>query len=144
MDNISINKKYTIKDKRSLKRKLDVKQKKVFILEDNNQRINQFKIKLQGHDLHITNDVEEAKKILLANDFDYAFLDHDLGGKTYVDNNESNTGYQLAKWMAESEIIPQIIVIHSLNTIGAKNMKAVLSSAMVVPFPTLINGLNNA
>ena len=56
---------------------------------------------------------------------DYIFLDHDLGGQTFVDSSESNTGMEVVRWMeANQEDLPEIevVVVHSHNPVAAQNM----------------------
>ena len=52
----------------------------VLILEDDVNRIAQFKRALKDHKLYITDDANEAINFLKKHNFDYIFLDHDLGG----------------------------------------------------------------
>lgn len=110
---------------------------KILILEDDQNRIQFFKEKLKKHDVYFFDNVEEAKmSIELMGPFDTFFLDHDLDDNIYVKSEEKNTGYQLAKFMHEKKIEAQII-IHSMNPIGAQNMKNLLPTATVIPFSTL-------
>jgi len=116
---------------------------KVFILEDDPQRIKIFRVKLAQHELFFTDEVEEAIDTFKAlGPFDYYFLDHDLGGQIYVDSEEKNTGYQFAKFLSKQDIENATIIIHSLNGAGAKNMLAVLPTAQYHPFTQLKNTLN--
>ncbi len=110
---------------------------KIFILEDDLTRVRTFKYKLSNSELYIVDNVTDGKKVLIQHKFDIIFLDHDLGGKVFVDSNYRNTGYQLAKWMAHENISANRIIIHSLNPVGCENMKAVLPRAEVIPFPNL-------
>ena len=96
---------------------------KIFILEDDPNRVDQFFKKLSfGHNLTVVDNVREAKAILSKTPFDIFLLDHDLGGRVYVDSKEENTGYQLARWIVEQNISPKQIYIHSMNPTGAQNM----------------------
>ncbi len=49
-------------------------------------------------------------------------LDHDLDGRTYVDSDERNTGYQVAKFIRENKIEFGLCIIHSLNQNGSKRI----------------------
>ncbi len=110
---------------------------KVLILEDDDSRIKTFKNKLEGHDVYFFKTVADAKQAYsFFGPYDYYFLDHDLDGMVYVDSNNENTGYQFAKFLAEQKATGEI-VIHSMNTVGAANMKAELPQAIVCPFPFL-------
>lgn len=106
----------------------------VFILEDDPNRMKIFRRNLIGHPISHADNVHDAKKILSGKKFDYIFLDHDLGGKTYVDSNDPNTGYQLAKWIASKSIPYQRLIVHSLNTVGAQNIQSVIPDAELIPF----------
>jgi hypothetical protein len=46
-------------------------------------------------------------------------LDHDLG-------EGQKTGYDIAKWMVETKIYPPYIFVHSLNSVGAANIRQLL------------------
>jgi CheY-like chemotaxis protein len=110
---------------------------KVLILEDSPERIKVFKQKLSDHDLYFFDDVKEAKRAVeIIGGFDFFFIDHDLDNKVFVNSHEQNTGYQFAKFLAEKGIVKDT-VIHSMNVVGAQNIKAVLPHAHIVPFPTL-------
>ena len=119
---------------------------KFFILEDNEERITFFKQSLGKRfggdcEIFISDNVEKAK-ILFANHWPYdtIFLDHDLDNRVYVDSNELNTGYRFACWMEENyrnSINEQQIIIHSMNTVGAENIKGVLKKAETIPFNVL-------
>ena len=115
---------------------------KIFILEDNMERIDFFKERLAKHDLFITDDVTDAMKYIDENykDIDLYFLDHDLGGDVYVDCEVYNTGSTLAKYMGKM-IIQGRIIIHSMNYIGAMNMMVYLPQAEHIPMNLIIRNL---
>ena len=117
---------------------------KIFILEDDPQRIKIFKIKLIQHELFFTDNVKEAKDMFdLLGPFDYIFLDHDLGGQIYVDSDNHNTGYQFAKYISKKDLsLVQKIVVHSLNENGARKMVALLPNSIYIPFTQLKDSLN--
>lgn len=109
----------------------------IFILEDDPNRMKIFRRNLIGHTIFHAEHVEDGKKILSSEKVDYIFLDHDLGGKVYVDSSEPDTGYQMAKWIAENDIKYQRLIVHSLNGPGAKNIKGVIFDAEIIPFINL-------
>lgn len=111
---------------------------KILILEDSTARIETFKKKLKGHDVYYFDNVKQATQAIeLLGPFDYYFIDHDLDDKVYVDSEEENTGYQLAKYMVENNVSYEQVIVHSMNSVGAENIKNVLEDAVVVPFPNL-------
>lgn len=103
---------------------------KIFILEDNNERIKWFKRKItdlvkREFELFISKDIDAAIKLYEENKpFDIYFLDHDLGGRVFVDSREENTGYTFAKYLKEKNITGENeeVYSHSLNPIGRKNI----------------------
>ena len=107
---------------------------KILLLEDNDERIQQFKDWIPSLDIAIT--AEEAINLLKANKYDLIFLDHDLGGKVFVDSSEFNTGYTVARYMRENLILSGMVIVHSHNVVGAANIKAVLPHAVLLPFGT--------
>jgi len=110
---------------------------KILILEDDKERIKQFKWwAYQNHQLTIVSTVGDTISELEENEFDLLCLDHDLGQEVYVESTgKEETGYLVALWLAENpERKPEHIIIHSLNTVGRENMKAVLPEATVYPF----------
>lgn len=111
----------------------------IFILEDDDMRVQAFIPFILNQQptasIYVADNVEEAKKILmLVPKWDCIFLDHDLGGDQYVDSNNENTGYQIAKFIKINHIKYTSCIIHSHNPAGAANMKLVLEDAIVMPF----------
>lgn len=106
---------------------------RVLILDDDMMRHKIFNQKLIGHVVTNVYTSKEAIDELENEDWDIVFLDHDLGGKIYVESGE-NTGYEVAQWLNNNPSKqPKRIVIHSYNPTGAQNMKQLLSDAEVVP-----------
>lgn len=101
--------------------------KKILILEDSHERIQFFKNKLdKKYQVVYYDNVEKAKEYLNSNEVDILFLDHDLDQRIFVNSCEENTGYQFAKYVAESGKTFEQIIIHSMNTIGSKCMADLL------------------
>ena len=95
---------------------------KIFVLEDNNERMAYFSLVFLKHALVMTNNVAMGRTILQNEKMDYIFLDHDLGGQVYVPSGESNTGHYICKHMHETLNGYTPIIIHSWNDVGARNM----------------------
>ncbi len=101
----------------------------IFILEDDDGRIQIFKNILDSsHNAIYCDNAKDALTILSENKFDVIFLDHDLGGLVYVDSEDPNTGFQVAKNISSDvEKYKNVkIIIHSWNPVGAINMFNVL------------------
>ena len=109
---------------------------RIFILEDDDNRIKQFRKNFINAELTITKDSKDAIKILRKQlPYDYLFLDHDLGGQQMTKSGE-NTGYEVAQWLSKNALKkPKLgLYIHSLNIPGAKNMHDALGYGTHIPF----------
>lgn len=119
---------------------------KIFVVEDNKDRCGVFWNTLPklfaGCHIEIAEDAKEAKEILSKDkQWDIILLDHDLGGRVYVNSLDENTGYQVAKYIDENEVSYQLAITHTMNPAGADNIISVLPNCLRVPFPMLINFL---
>ena len=101
---------------------------KLLILDDDNSRHSQFLTHYVGHSIKSVYTASGAIKALKKEKYDYVFLDHDLGGQQMVKSGDG-TGYEVAEFIALNlEYAPvREVVLHSLNPIGRKNMKDVLT-----------------
>ena len=108
---------------------------KILILDDDLTRHEAFKKNFNHHELTHAETAEDTIQHLTNNEFDAVFLDHDLGGMTYVDSHgDIPTGYTVAKWLNENqERKPNIIYIHSMNPPGAKKMQDLLPGSILAP-----------
>ena len=109
---------------------------KIFILEDDDNRIKQFRKNFINADLTIVKNSKDAIKILRKEfPYDYLFLDHDLGGKQMVASG-NNTGYEVAKWLSKNKAKkPKFeLYVHSLNKPGANNIIGILGYGVYIPF----------
>lgn len=99
---------------------------KIFILEDDTERINLFIETLQGHDLTICTDYEAGTK-KWEPPYDLVLLDHDLGGSVFVDSHgDVPTGYHFVKFMGEASSSKIPVIVHSWNGGGTLNMLSLL------------------
>ncbi len=111
---------------------------RIFVLEDDDNRIKKFKRELIGHNVDYVKTVDIGKGMLGENEYDLIFLDHDLGGKQMVDSTEEETGYQLALTISTSDKNKNTpCIVHSCNPAGSDNILSVLTHALKVPFPSL-------
>ena len=123
---------------------------KIFILEDNHDRIDFFMEKFRDlgkNTVVVSEDVSTAisKYKDTGMDCDVIFLDHDLGGRVYVESQEENTGYQFAKWLRfnDPNIDKKKIILHTCNSVGADNMKNELPIASAYPYYLLADFLRS-
>mgnify|MGYP000892655655 CR=1 FL=1 len=110
---------------------------KAFVLEDDPERIKQFKKRFaeKNWEYVIVSDVVSAIKALSTITFNILFLDHDLGGEVYVDILNSNTGSELARWISDNGVKGDpVVIIHSLNTVGQAYMSSLIKNPFVIPF----------
>lgn len=106
---------------------------KVLILEDDRERVWNFKKRLVGCNVTTTDDVQECIKLLKSQDWDVIFMDHDLGG-TWLANSDETTGYGVACFLKENPTRkPSQMFIHTLNPPGARLMKDQIPEAIYAP-----------
>lgn len=103
--------------------------KRILILDDSMERITLFQSRLKDWgEVSYSTTGEECISILQNENFDYIFLDHDLG--------EGISGYDVAKWIAENYKGNATFILHSTNPAGVSNMKNALKNfnVLVIPF----------
>jgi CheY-like chemotaxis protein len=111
---------------------------RIFILEDNPNRMIKFRRELVGHEIDHAETVEDGTSLVVANKYDLIFLDHDLGGEEMVDSFKGSTGYKLAEFIAsftQNKTTP--CVVHSCNPAGTDNIIRALPHAIKIPFTSL-------
>jgi len=103
---------------------------KIFILEDDENRIERFKRVLQHYDFDCVLDMKDIERGCQP-PYDLYFLDHDLGGLIFTDSGDYNTGYSFCKWLYENHPETKgVVIIHSANPPGAEYMKSFLDRYM--------------
>ena len=111
-----------------------IKMVKILILEDDKNRIDVFKKNLDGiEDIYITDYANQAISWLESIEFDYIFLDHDLGG-LQMEWDEENCGMTVAKYLNKHPQRKANVIIHSLNTHRAKEMEHLIEGSQHIPF----------
>lgn len=121
---------------------------KVFILDDTEERQATLTVLLRAilgnPTIFAARSRGEAEEILShEKEFGLMFLDHDLGGRVYVDSKDYNTGWWVAKYISENGIKSDQIIVHTLNYSGAQNMLSVLPEADYIPFISLVERLKS-
>ena len=108
---------------------------RVLVLEDDKNRVREFKQRMLeiGVVADYVDKAHDAIKLLGEKEYDLIFLDHDLGGEVFVNVANSNTGSEVARWISAHPVTCPV-VIHSLNPVGADNMKKYIPGAVHVPF----------
>lgn len=61
--------------------------------------------------------------------FDEVYLDHDLGGETFADSSQPNTGMEVVRWIVANRPTIGAVIVHSLNAPAANEMVARLRDA---------------
>lgn len=106
---------------------------KILVVEDDGYRIHFFTQWLRGYSVTVATSARRAIRLLRKESFDIVFLDHDLGGRTFVDPSDRNTGAEVARFMAAEHMLMRT-VIHSQNAAGITYIQSILPHAVAVPF----------
>ena len=99
----------------------------VLFLDDNKQRTERFQKRFPF--AKCVETAEECIAELSKNDFDVAFLDHDLGEEVFVSETEKNSGSEVVRWIMDNRPKIDKVVVHSMNASAAESMIGKLSSA---------------
>jgi DNA-binding NtrC family response regulator len=105
---------------------------KILVLEDDCYRVSFFIERFGNHDLMITENANRAIEYLEEHEFDYLFLDNDLG----EDNGE---GVDVARFLErnpDNANNKAITIVHSWNIPATKSIKRKLPNAVSAPFNT--------
>jgi CheY-like chemotaxis protein len=115
---------------------------KIFILEDDPDRMEVFHLQLAGHEIVHADTAQKAIRILDTQGFDLILLDHDLGGMQMMPNTDTNTGSEVVRWMLTGMQKFPTVIVHSHNPDGGKAMHRDLLAHGVdchfIPFAKLI------
>lgn len=111
-----------------------MKKTRILVLEDDPERHKAFKnrfAELQSDATYtIVETAQDCESLLKSEEYELIFLDHDLGGKVFVDSKDLNTGAAVARWIAknkESILGDPIFIVHSLNPDGSEYMRQTIS-----------------
>ena len=115
----------------------------ILFLDDSKEHIKSFKRKVPSATTVMTAQDCINKLSIPDSEWDIVFLDHDLGGEVYVDSNREDCGMEVVRWIIENEPFIRQIIIHSLNTPAALEMRDKLRQAryqtICIPFTDLIH-----
>jgi len=115
----------------------------ILVLEDDKYRTMWLKNFYKHNDCYFADNVKDAKKLSQEREYDILMLDHDLGGQTFVDSDNENSGYQFAKYLIESRAQEKALcIVHSCNPWGADNIGQLLRDndyrVIMLPFTNLM------
>jgi hypothetical protein len=103
---------------------------KILILEDDEKRIDKFKMNFIGCKFFITHLPQTANRWLSEEEFDLILLDHDLMDEHYLGDCDSreNTGLCTAEYLGNNPNLCKnaTIIVHSLNPAGSERMMVAL------------------
>ena len=93
----------------------------ILFLDDNNQRIKRFRE--QSPYCTVVMTAEQCiKKLEQEEQWDEVHLDHDLGGEIHVDSDRKDCGMEVVRWIVENRPNIGTVIVHSRNTLAAKEM----------------------
>lgn len=112
----------------------------VLFLDDDDSRFFYFKEAIahsgiKCNVIHVDN-ARECIQHLRDRVFDMMFLDHDLGNRTYVSENDPETGSEVARWIQSNPDHKNYGIpcfVHSFNPAGAKYMVEAIPNSEYIP-----------
>jgi hypothetical protein len=119
---------------------------RIIFLDDADQRWYKFQAKVPA----AVRAETAAQCISLIKDsliIDWLFLDHDLGGETYVSSSREDCGMEVVRYLCKEPRTKSIskIVVHSHNSVAAAEMFNKLKdagyNASLAPFYNLIESI---
>lgn len=99
----------------------------ILFLDDDPNRTKRFKKDVP--EAITVETVKECIEELKTETWDWVFLDHDLGGETYVKSSSKKCGMEVVRWILKNQNIVSVkrFIVHSHNVDAGKEMKAKLS-----------------
>ncbi len=119
---------------------------KILFLDDDPNRYRRIQPFFIGHSYSWAKTANEAISLLIQNDYDIVFLDHDLLPCHYDDFSceDGTTGHGVAHWltMNKERFLNSMFIVHTQNPIGGPSMKKLLKTEFQqvywIPFPELL------
>lgn len=104
---------------------------KILFLDDRSKRIHSAIEFFKGHDLTIVTNVFECLRFLSNEEWDYVYLDHDLGGREFVNPDDPTSGMEVIRYIEKTswpfERKKPVFIIHSSNVFAATLMELSLA-----------------
>lgn len=119
---------------------------KIIFLDDDHGRWRSFLAKVPAA-YRAETAAECINMIRESPEIDWLFLDHDLGGETWVDSNREDCGMEVVRYLCDNPRIISIhnIVVHSHNVSAAKEMHDKLKDAFynvkLIPFYNMMGAI---
>jgi ActR/RegA family two-component response regulator len=93
---------------------------RVLFLDDD--PVRQLKFRREYPWAAIVSTAEECINKLQSQAWDFVYLDHDLGGETWVDSDRKDTGMEVVRWMEAHKPEVEYVVVHSHNDVAGEAM----------------------
>lgn len=102
--------------------------KSVFFLDDDPERTKKF-LKTIPYARCFSTAQSIIAELKEGVEIDFLFLDHDLGGKTFVDSNTEDCGMEVVRYLLANKRKIGLIVVHTCNTYAGTLMTERLEDA---------------
>jgi CheY-like chemotaxis protein len=116
---------------------------RVLFVDDQSSRLDALREAgvLQTEVVHAASALDGIDAVVDGGPWDVVFLDHDLDTKVYDPYPREVTGQDVARVLAGMAWRPRLVVVHSMNPVGAASIEAVLRDAgircLILPMSTL-------
>lgn len=107
----------------------------ILFLDDDPTRTKHFRVKVPWAETTETAaGMIEMLEGLGETQADYVFLDHDLGGETFVDSSNKNTGMEVVRWVTANKGVNVLLfIVHTFNFAAGQEMCVTLRESLHVP-----------
>ncbi len=116
----------------------------ILFLDDDERRCNSFRSAVPY--ATIVNTSAECIEQLGKDDWDYVFLDHDLGGEIYCDCSRHDVGMEVVRWITTHNPTIEHIIVHTYNAPAGDLMEASLRDASYhvirAPFALMMSAIS--
>ena len=100
----------------------DVRAKNILFLDDNEERQRAFVNRHVGDEVTIVATASDAIYSMQGESWDEVWLDHDLGGKVFVNSDREDCGMEVVRWMCAYPQQVSIVYVHTWNVPAGKEM----------------------